>query len=61
MFQLLSPVRNPAKLLLRLNILLMDELIFTQKAARLSFADGISVLTGKRRQQTFQSFFLKSS
>ena len=49
MFQLLSPVRNPAKLLLRLNILLMDELIFTQKAARLSFADGISVLTGKRR------------
>ena len=29
MFQLLSPVRNPAKLLLRLNILLMDELTFT--------------------------------
>ena len=61
MFQLLSPVRNPAKLLLRLNILLMDELIFTQKAARLSFADGISILTGKRRQQAFQSFFFKPS
>ena len=56
MFQLLRLVGDPAKLFLCLSILLMDKPVFTQKAADLGFADGISVLTGKTRQQTFQAF-----
>ena len=57
MFQLLRLVGDPAKLFLCLSILLMDKPVFTQKAADLGFADGISVLTGKTRQQTFQAFW----